>query len=126
MKKQDFDRLVLEAVDEGLSVLGESSKQAVYFHLAKTFHIRKDEIPKKIEEFDEAMKKIFGLGAGFLEILIMQRLYRKVDGSLDWDEAKDLTLVEYVGVVRRCFKEQRAKEKTVGLMRWEDVVKREG
>jgi hypothetical protein len=126
VKRQDFDRLVLEAVDEGLSTLGESSKQAVYFHLTKTFHIRKDEIPKKIEEFDDAMKKIFGLGAGFLEILIMQRLYKKVDGSLNWDEAKDLTFVEYVAIVRRCFEEQRAREKNVGLIRWENVVKREG
>lgn len=123
--KRDFDRILLEAIDEGLSTLGESSKQAIYFHLARTFHIRKDEIPDKIERFTEAIEKIFGLGANFLEILIMQRLYKKVGGSLNWDEAKDLTFAEYVAVVRRCFFEQRVKEKAMGLIRWENMV-REG
>jgi hypothetical protein len=123
LPNNDFDKLLLEAVDEGLSTLGESSKQAIYFHLAKSFNVRKEEIPEKIETFAAAIEKIFGLGANFLEILIMQRLYQRVDGRLEWNVAKDLAFAEYVAVLRRCFSEKRTMQKDEGLMRWEELVK---
>lgn len=123
MPNNDFNKLLLEAVDEGLSTLGESSKQAIYFHLAKSFNVRKEEIPERIETFAAAIEKIFGLGANFLEILIMQRLYQKVDGRLEWNVAKDLAFAEYVAVLRRCFSEKRTMQKAEGLMRWEELVK---
>jgi hypothetical protein len=75
LPKRDFEKLLLEAVDEGLSSLGETSKIAIYFHLKKSFNIKKKEIPYKIEAFAKGIEKIFGLGANFLEILIMKQLY---------------------------------------------------
>jgi hypothetical protein len=112
LPKRDFDELLMEAVDEGLSALGESSKQAIYFHLEKGFNVTKEEIPDKVEVFAVAIEKIFGLGANFLEILIRQRLYQILDGSLEWNGTKNLTFAKYVAVVRRRFFEKRAKERT--------------
>jgi len=98
LPKRDFERILLEAVDEGLSSLGESSKVAVYFHLQKNFNVRKEEIPCNVEAFAEAMEKIFGQGATFLEILIMKRLHEKVRGA---SRSMDSTFKEYVASTRR-------------------------
>jgi hypothetical protein len=117
LPKRDFDKLLMEAVDEGLSALGESSKQAIYFHLEKGFNVAKEEIPDKVEVFAVAIEKIFGLGANFLEILIRQRLYRMLNESLESNRTKNLTFAEYVAVVRRRFFEKRAKEGIEGLIR---------
>lgn len=107
MPKQDFDSLLLEAVDESLSSLGDSAKQATYFHLKKTFNIKKRDIPHKIEEFDDAMEKTFGLGSKFLEILVMKRLYEKIGQVLEYNrEQKDLVFTEYVESARQSFLEK--------------------
>jgi len=110
LPKGDFEKLLLEAVDEGLSSLGESSKRAIYFYLKIGFNLKKHEIPYKIEDFADAIEKIFGLGANFLEVLIMKRLYEKVGQPLKLQVSKDFTFTEYVAAVRRSFLEKREKE----------------
>jgi len=100
----DFEKLLLEAVDEGLSSLGDSAKQAVYFHLKKTFNISKRDIPYKIGEFADAMEKTFGLGSKFLEILIMKRVYEKIGQVFEYNqERKDLIFTEYVEAAKQSF-----------------------
>jgi len=93
---------LLEAIDEGLSSLGDSCQQAVYFHLKKTFKINKRDIPHKIEEFADAIEKLFGHGAKFLEIRIMKHLYEKVGHVIEYNQ-KDLVFTEYVAVARQTF-----------------------
>lgn len=123
MSLQEFNRLLLEAVDEGLSMLGESSKQAIYFHLEKRFDIKKQEIPHKIEVFANAIEKIFGLGANFLEILIMKRLYEKLERSFKFYGSEDFTFTEYVAAARRSFMEKKKPRKTAeGLVEYEEMA----
>lgn len=110
LPERDFDKLLMKAIDEGLSALGESSKQAIYFHLEKGFNVKKEEIPDKVEVFAIAIEKIFGLGANFLEILIRQRLHKILNGSLEWNGTKDLTFTEYMAVVRRCFSKRELRK----------------
>jgi len=119
MPKKDFDRLLLEAVDEGLSSIGGSSKEAIYFHLKKGFNIEKHEIPYKIESFTHAIEKIFGLGANFLEIVIMKRLYEKVGGHFKWYSSKDFTFTEYVAIARGSFQGKKKAEELVQCERIE-------
>jgi len=107
LTKRYFEKLLLKAVDEGLSSLGETSKQAIYFHLEKSFNIKKQEIPSKIEAFAKAIEKIFGSGADFLEILIMKRLYEKIGGVFEWQESTEFVFIEYVTVARRNFQERK-------------------
>ncbi|NIR88103.1 hypothetical protein GWO13_11400 [Candidatus Bathyarchaeota archaeon] len=97
-----FEKLLLEAIDEGLSSLGDSSKQSVYFHLEKTFNINKQNIPHKIEEFADALEKIFGVGAKVLEIVIMRQLYEKVGGVVEYGQ-EDLVFTEYVAAMKQSF-----------------------
>jgi hypothetical protein len=92
-----FEELLLEAVDEELSLLGESVKQAVYHNLKKTFKIDKHAIPYRIHQFATAIEKMFGDGAKLLEIQIMKRLHEKVGQNVEYfPESADLLFIQYV------------------------------
>jgi hypothetical protein len=112
---------LLEAVDEGLSSLGESSKQAICFHLAKSFNVKRNAIPLEIEEFAEAIEKIFGLGANFLEVLIMKRLHEKTGVVFDWNESKKFVFAEYVMAAKRNFEERQKERIAMELVECEEV-----
>lgn len=123
MSERSFDKLLLEAVDEGLSSLGESPKQAIYFHLEKSFNIKKQEIPHKIEAFADAVQKIFGLGANFVETLIVKSLHEKIGEVFEWHESTDLAFAEYVTMAKRSFLEKkRAKKIAEELVQCEEMV----
>jgi hypothetical protein len=107
LAKNHFRNILLQAVDESLASIGESSKQAIYFHIEKSFRIRKEDIPQNIDVFANAIEKIFGVGADFLEILIMKRLHEKIKGEFELNNISELKFVEYVNSV------QRSIEKTV-------------
>ena len=121
MSKSRFDKLLLEAVDEGLSSLGESSKQAIYFHLAKSFNVKRNAIPLEIEEFAEAIERIFGLGANFLEVLIMKRLHEKIGVVFDWNESKKFVFAEYVMAAKRNIEERQKERIAMELVECEEV-----
>jgi hypothetical protein len=103
LPRKAFEKLLLEAVDDGLSSLGDSAKQAIYFHLENKFKIEKNEIPYRLEDFRDGLEKIFGLGTRFIEILIMKQLYGKIEQPLEWDESKEFTFAEYVAAAKRSF-----------------------
>jgi hypothetical protein len=103
LTKKAFERLLFEAVDEALASLGDSAKQAIYFHLENKFEIKRNEIPQHVEDFAEGLEKIFGVGAQFLEILIMKKLYEKTGQPLQWNKSKELIFAEYVKSAKRSF-----------------------
>ncbi len=103
LSKHDFEKLLLEAIDEGLGSLGDSSRQSIYFHLDKSFNIKKDQIPEKIHTFESAIESIFGLGANFLELLIMRRLHEKVGQEVEMPVSETLVFAEYVDASKRQF-----------------------
>lgn len=110
MYRRDFEKILLEAVDEQLTSLGESSKQALYFHLERGFNIRKHEIPHKTEAFVSAMERIFGQGANFLEILIMKRLHEKIGYEVKV-RSSNLTFVEYIEAAKRSYCDENTASK---------------
>ena len=102
MKSSDlpFQGMLLEAVDEGLSSLGDSSKLAIYFHLEKTFDIKKCDIPNRIDEFTSAIEAIFGQGAKLLQIQIMKNLHKKLGNTFEYvSEIEDLAFSEYLKAI---------------------------
>ena len=84
MTGKSFEEILLEAVDEALASLGDSAKQSIYYHL----------------------EKIFGIGARFLEILIMKKLYDRIGKPLEWNERKEFVFVNYVEAARQSFKKR--------------------
>ena len=100
-QSQEFEKLLLEAVDNSLSCLGDSAKISVYFHLEETFKIKKQDIPNNIEAFVNALETIFGRGAKLIEIQIMKQLYEKAGYTFEYLPEKDgLVLTEYVEAIR--------------------------
>jgi len=76
---REFRSLLLEAVDEALSMLGETSREAIFFFIEEKFGLRKEEIPQNLEEFSNALRMIFGdVGCYFLEEQILNRLYARL------------------------------------------------
>lgn len=104
--KMSFEEQLLCAIDAGLSVLGESSKHSVYYYLEKKFKISRLEIPYKLEEFIDAIERIFGFGAKMLEIQIMKCLFNIMGHSVkNYPKKKSLTFIEYVETVKISEKE---------------------
>lgn len=98
--KGNFDNLLLEAVDEALALLGDSCRQAVYYHLEQTFKIKRQHIPLKFDEFVNAIEQIFGIGAKMIEIQIMKCLRGKVGDFKYFPTGENLTLIQYVNAVK--------------------------
>src|SRR3989337_1970285 len=99
--KSNMEETLLSAVDESLSSFGDSFKQVIYFQLANTYHIKKHEIPNKINEFADAIEEIFGIGAKLIEMKKLKALYGKVEGSAYIAEKEELTFTEYIENLRR-------------------------
>ena len=122
MHRRNFEKLLLEAVDEGLSSLGQSSKQAIYFHLEKSFNVKRKEIPCNLEVFADAIEKIFGSGAEFLEILIMKRFHEKTGETFELHEPADFEFIEYVATAKRSLLEKdKAKKITEKIVQCEKI-----
>lgn len=99
-----FEDVFQESVDEAFSSLGEAVKNSLYFHIEHGFHVPKKDIPYRIEDFSDAVEKIFGLGARQVELLIMKSLNKKVNCDYKWKGPSwlvpDLTFKKYVELLR--------------------------
>jgi hypothetical protein len=99
-RENSFETTIIEAVDEGFSPFGHSSKQAIYFHLETTFKIKKQEIPYKIEEFADAIEQIFGAGAKLIEIRMIEALHKRIQDFVHLPKKGELVFTEYVANLR--------------------------
>ena len=99
MPQNDFSKILLSAVEESLSSLGDSSKQAIFFHLETSFKIKKERIPAQLAEFTDALEKIFGPGASYLEKLIVRNLHEKL--GLKFEEDRSLDFIKCVDSARK-------------------------
>lgn len=112
MTDKDFQKLFLEAVDDAFSSLGDSARHAIYFHLENKFKMPREEIPQRLEDFEDGLEKIFGAGTMFLEILIMKKLYETMgprSRTLKWDEGKEFKFIDYVKGAEQLFSKRRKK-----------------
>jgi hypothetical protein len=110
LTKKTFEKLLLEAIDEALGLLGESARQSTYFHLQHKFKVVRNDIPHHLEDFEGGLEKIFGVGAKYIEISIMKKLYEKTGKPFKWNENEELVFTKYVDAVRKGFNEKRNVE----------------
>lgn len=96
-----FEEVLLEAIDEGFSWLGEREKQTIYFFLEKEYNISKHDIPYRIKDFAEAIEDIFGMGAKLLEIKIMKILFTKIGYNFPYLHTQEgLEFTKYIESAR--------------------------
>jgi len=90
-----FDKILLGAIDEALKSLGESVRQAMYFHIENKFSVARNEIPEKLQEFQGGLKEIFGTGAQFIESLIIKNLHTRIGYPQVTAQCKKLEFIEH-------------------------------
>ncbi len=118
LRQAQFDRFLVEAIDEALSTLGEAVKNTIYEHLERDFGISKNEIPTRIDEFSDIMHKIFRLGASRLEIKFIKNLDSKIKSNCEGIDSDcslskwidmELSFVEYLKMARKEYEEGETK-----------------
>jgi hypothetical protein len=115
---QSFDQILLDAIDEAFSSLGESVKASIYFHLEDLSNIKKQEIPYRLGDFSDALERIFGLGARHLEILFMKSLHSKLKLVCKWTTLckwaiPEVTFQEYICLMKQKFEEAGRKQEEI-------------
>ena len=94
--KNQLDATIMEAIDESLASFGDSVRQVIYFQLQNAYHVSKQEIPTKLEEFAASIEGVFGIGARLIEMKIIETLYAKAEGFLYVPKDEDLLFKDYV------------------------------
>jgi len=113
--RESFCEMFGEAIDETFSSLGEPTRKAIYIHLKNSFGIAKREIPYRINDFSDALEKIFGPSARNLEIICIKNIQAKARIDYKWDlpesSGSELTFEEYIRVVKQNYKQQESYQR---------------
>jgi len=84
-RAETFEAILLEVVDQSsLMLLGKSGRAATYFHIESIFHLPKQEIPQRLEDFSKAVRKIFGVGGQLIEQQILKELCKRLGVNYQW------------------------------------------
>jgi len=101
VKPQVFNQLLLEAIDDSLSVLGEEPKGALYQYLATMHSLAREDIPEKLDEFSGGLKKALGGASSVIQRIILRKLFQKLGSN--FRESPELEFVDHVKDARRRF-----------------------
>ncbi|OLE59924.1 MAG: hypothetical protein AUG17_00080 [Crenarchaeota archaeon 13_1_20CM_2_53_14] len=96
-----FPQLLLESIDEGLSVLGNEPREAVYQFLRTICSLPREDIPDHVPEFAAGLKRALGGASKVIERLILRRLFEKTGSS--FRDVPDTDFNEYVLDAKRRF-----------------------
>jgi hypothetical protein len=107
MKRIDFDKTLLEAVDHALLSFGESPRKAIYYHLNKNFKLQREDIPEEADKFCSALNDFFGPGAEVIEKLIVKDLYQRL--NLNFEEKARFEIADYLSLAREIAKREQQR-----------------
>lgn len=96
-----FPQLLLESIDEGLSVLGNEPREAVYQFLRTICSLPREDIPDHVPEFAAGLRRALGGASKVIERLILRRLFEKTGSS--FRDVPDTDFNEYVLDAKRRF-----------------------
>jgi hypothetical protein len=98
--EEEFKAVIIESVDESLASFSNLDKQAIYLHLEKTFNIKKEEIPSKMDKFADAVEQMFGIGAKLVEMRIIKALHKRIPAFVFFPMKREIGFKEYVASLR--------------------------
>jgi hypothetical protein len=101
---ETFKKVLIEAIDAGLLMLGEYGRDLIYFRLKDSYALTKDNIPDHLEIFIKFIREMFGHGAVAIEREIINILCKKLEIKLN--EKKSYNLIEYLNEARKIFDEK--------------------
>jgi hypothetical protein len=95
----EFNKLLLEAVDHALLVLGETARLTIYDCVESSYQIKREEIPEKLEALHGALTDLLGRGGSMVERVAAENLYRSL--HLTFEPNENWALVDYVNHAKR-------------------------
>ena len=98
-RSQPFELLLLECIDEGLAVLGNEPRQALYQYLLTICSLPREEIPGRVVDFAAGLRKSLGGASKVIERMILRKLFQKIGSS--FRETIDTEFTEYIAEARR-------------------------
>jgi hypothetical protein len=108
-----FYDVFLEAIDKSFLSLGEPVKKSIYLYLENS-GITKSEIPFRINDFQNTLEKLLGVGTRHIEILIIKNLHEKIKikykNNLPSWLVPNITFQNYIQQVKRTY--EKSEEKT--------------
>jgi hypothetical protein len=102
-----FSELLLDAIDDSLSVLGDQPRQAVYQYLMTMHSIQREEIPDKPGEFVLGLRKALGGASSVIERLILKKLFQRIGST--FRETQNLEFGDYISDAKRRFEMARQR-----------------
>ena len=97
MDSQQFRTLVKDSVESSLSVLGESSRQAIIIHFVKKYSLQSfEDVADHPKEFESFLTALFGYGASILIRSAVAKMFEKINMELDNSEMGFATAVQEV------------------------------
>jgi hypothetical protein len=85
---------ISQCIDAGLDTIGASSKKIVYWYLSQKRNLQREKIPDNPAVFLDALKTLFGQGAGILERMIVRQLKQAFNITMGDNLEEVLTLVK--------------------------------
>lgn len=108
----EFGKVLLGTIDKSLNqILGETATKAIYFNLEQIYHLKREDIPNNLEEFQFTLERIFGIGALLIEKAIMKNLYSRLclknkNLSLKYKNKEQFNFTHYVLDLKRLKQER--------------------
>jgi hypothetical protein len=97
-----FRDVLLQSIDDALLVPGEIVRAAIYDRVERSYQLKREEIPEKLELFHKALRDLLAAGGEVLERLIAKNLYRRLD--LNFNQHENWTLLDYVDEAKKAHK----------------------
>jgi ribulose kinase len=94
-----FEELLLNSIEESIMNLSESCRSLLYKYLAGALSLKKDQIPKRLEDFNMAIKEIFKLGTKVIDGLFLKTLCEKL--NVDYVLIKSIDLQTTIEEIKR-------------------------
>lgn len=90
---------LVQAVDEALLVPGEIVRTAIYERIERSYQVRREDIPEKVEAFHKALEELLGSSAKVMEKIIAKSFYTRL--GMNFTEHANCTLMDYVNHVKK-------------------------
>jgi len=93
INEKRYNKITIGAVDYALLGFGEELKHAFYCHFSSSYQLKREDIPHRLKDFQEALKDSLGTGAKIVERLVAQNIYSRI--GLPFTDHDDWRLVDY-------------------------------
>jgi len=100
LEKNEVAESLVKILDCGLKeIFGEHATSIIYDYMEKRLSLRKEEIPLKIKEFREGLRKFLSTGAYVVEKAVLEKLYRNY--GLEFEEKENYDFEDYIQELKR-------------------------